>query len=557
MGTAGTTEILHRSISSRWGVALLFVLSFLYFLSGITQVVDVYDEGIPVYGAQRVLEGDVPYRDFWTIYAPGQFYVLAGLFKLFGSSLLVERLCDTAIRALVSMVAFVIVLALASPGWGIAIWLISTLWLKYFGYYASSYPPALLFILASSLALMTALDQAKPRFGLILAGALAAVAGVFRHDFGAYAFVAEVLIIVFYWFRKTKLKAGRNIQSSAKPGVLAYLLSYLLGFGLISLPVLIYFLAAVPAGKLRYDLVTFPLKIFPIVRKLPFPAPLPDVSSLMRGEMSLPTYLTELSITWAFYFPPLVLAGAFFFFIYNRPKPGKAGRGEAESAWKWKVGLFGLLALLSFNSVRIRADLAHLLPSFVSSGVVAAVLGSRLWNLRSVRRGWLLGIGLAAFCVFLIYPIYEWLKPGMDESFRQFLYSHNLKRAGPVGVNPYQADAIHYIQGVTYPWEPIFVGNNRHDLIYNNDVMFYFLSERRCASAYQELSPGSATSPAVQNEIINALRQNNVRCVVLLSRFENPGVTNELVPVRLLDDFIAQNYQPVEKFGDWSVWKAK
>ena len=43
--------------------------------------------GKAVAGACRVLAGDVPYRDFWTMYAPGQFYAVAGLFAAFGREL--------------------------------------------------------------------------------------------------------------------------------------------------------------------------------------------------------------------------------------------------------------------------------------------------------------------------------------------------------------------------------------------------------------------------------------------------------------------------------------
>ena len=40
-----------------------------------------------VVGATRILQGEVPYRDFWTMYAPGSSYLTAGLF----SSLLAFR----------------------------------------------------------------------------------------------------------------------------------------------------------------------------------------------------------------------------------------------------------------------------------------------------------------------------------------------------------------------------------------------------------------------------------------------------------------------------------
>ena len=39
----------------------------------------------------RALAGDVPYRDFWTMYAPGSFVTLAGAFSLFGRELIVSN----------------------------------------------------------------------------------------------------------------------------------------------------------------------------------------------------------------------------------------------------------------------------------------------------------------------------------------------------------------------------------------------------------------------------------------------------------------------------------
>jgi hypothetical protein len=57
--------------------------------------INVYDEGLIVFGAIRVMNGDVPYRDFYANYGPAQFYVLAGLFKVFGPSILISRIWDT------------------------------------------------------------------------------------------------------------------------------------------------------------------------------------------------------------------------------------------------------------------------------------------------------------------------------------------------------------------------------------------------------------------------------------------------------------------------------
>ena len=49
------------------------------------------DEGIILQGAQRIVQGQVLYRDFFSYFTPGSYYLLALLFKVFGSSMLVAR----------------------------------------------------------------------------------------------------------------------------------------------------------------------------------------------------------------------------------------------------------------------------------------------------------------------------------------------------------------------------------------------------------------------------------------------------------------------------------
>lgn len=49
------------------------------------------DEGIPLQGAVRILNGEIPYRDFFSFYTPGSYYVYALVFRLFGTSLAVGR----------------------------------------------------------------------------------------------------------------------------------------------------------------------------------------------------------------------------------------------------------------------------------------------------------------------------------------------------------------------------------------------------------------------------------------------------------------------------------
>src|SRR5215469_3195552 len=66
------------------------------------------DEGIILAGAERVLRGEVPYRDFFAFYTPGSFYLIAGLFRIFGDSFGVARFSIVVSGALFPVITYVL-----------------------------------------------------------------------------------------------------------------------------------------------------------------------------------------------------------------------------------------------------------------------------------------------------------------------------------------------------------------------------------------------------------------------------------------------------------------
>lgn len=59
------------------------------------------DEGESLQNALRILEGNLPYRDFFAIFPPGDNYFFAGVFFLFGKSVIGPRLAESFIFAFV------------------------------------------------------------------------------------------------------------------------------------------------------------------------------------------------------------------------------------------------------------------------------------------------------------------------------------------------------------------------------------------------------------------------------------------------------------------------
>jgi len=109
---------------------ILFVTTYLFLFLGMSLRPSVYDEGLILTGAMRVAAGQIPYRDFYANYGPVQFYLLAGIFRFLGQSILVERLTCIVIEALLVTAIYLVLsdycrrFIAVSTSVLIAIWLI-------------------------------------------------------------------------------------------------------------------------------------------------------------------------------------------------------------------------------------------------------------------------------------------------------------------------------------------------------------------------------------------------------------------------------------------------
>src|SRR5688572_4345504 len=57
-------------------------------------------------GALAILDGGWPYRDFWTLYAPGHFWLTAALFAAFGTELVVAAIAAVVLEAAACALCF-------------------------------------------------------------------------------------------------------------------------------------------------------------------------------------------------------------------------------------------------------------------------------------------------------------------------------------------------------------------------------------------------------------------------------------------------------------------
>ncbi len=534
-------------------VFLLFIVAFVYMLPGTNQAVNIYDEGIVVYSSVRVMEGHVPYRDFWSIYSPGQFYALAALFRVFGVSIQTERLWDAFLRALVPLFAYLIAARFTTRIKALVAWAAVTTWM---GFYAYSYTyqwtffgypayPAIAFSLAA-IWLMTIHFTDQRRRWLVGSGIMLGITTLFRHDFGIYCGIGIFLALVVHFVLRP-----HGAQSSGPQPRLGDQVKSFIGVGwpfvasaaIIVLPVVIILVAQVNLNELIYDLFTFPASIFPRFRALPYPPNGP------YGPKDFPQLLP-------FYLPFVVfaVAGGVAFIMARK----RTVESIAQSLCIVMLIVFGMFA---FNQARVRADVIHTPAFFIPSIILLVLLlrGIPQPTGKQVDASPVL-VSVATLLLVLVFtePVIDRVSLLLDGKRMSPVLSMNVPRATTAIVNPSLSQAVQFIRANTQPGERIFVGNTFHDKVFVNEPMFYFLAERDSATRYHELHPGVATTAPVQQEIVNDIEKYQVQYLVISSQFEGANEPNESSissSVMILDQYIRDHYLPMASFGPYHMWR--
>src|SRR3984893_18951014 len=247
---ASNFMLLRPSLSASGRFTLLLAFAFAFLLLAIQRDLNIYDEGSILVGAMRVADGEIPHRDFFTLYGPAQFYVLASLFKLFSPSVLGERLWDTLVRALVAAYVFLIVEKCGGRREAYFASAASLIWLGFFAFYGYPAFPALLFALISAFFLLHVFQGGRRALMLLASGASVGLIALFRYEIGFVAFVTESSVVGAY-----VLTQKNTIRE--KLVVLAHiLLPYSLVFAAVFLPVAVGYLIYAPLADFVFDVVS-------------------------------------------------------------------------------------------------------------------------------------------------------------------------------------------------------------------------------------------------------------------------------------------------------------
>lgn len=537
-----------------WGLPLIVGgLSLVLLFLAMPRDLNIFDEGIILSGAMRVLDGDLIHRDFYSSYGPAQYYIVAGLFRLFEDHFLAARVYDLTIRAAIAAVLFAILrprtgrsLALASSG-------VCVLWFIAAGNYLYPIYPCILLALVGSYLLVDIGRRPPVSLATFAAGACAGLAALFRYDAGFFLLVANVAALVT--LIGVERPRGRRLGHG-----LAAVVTYGAGTALVFLPPAISFLLSSPLQAFYADIVDYSVKYYAEMRGLPFPG-----FQALRAQTS----------SAAIYLPPLaafLAAAELLRRMVRRRRP--ESRLNEEDAWATAyLVLFGSLAAILFLKGVVRVSTLHMLLAIVPSLVVCAVLVRCWWS-----RGFAMRLGAVALVLFVTGPPavlakYE-LGRDMADPARSMggWIAMRTGLARPIGqveacelgpastfarLGEDHARAATYANTYSKPGEPILAALSRHDRIYMNSVSIYFAADRLPGTHWHQFDPGLQTRADIQTAIVEDLQRNHVRWVVRDGSFDSirePNGSALSSGVRILDRHLDENYRPVARFGKVAMW---
>ncbi|HEX2733492.1 MAG TPA: glycosyltransferase family 39 protein [Polyangiaceae bacterium] len=586
------SQLTHPSPTSKlalragyFALALYVALTVLSYLG--TPLGD-FDEALQLVHGRAVLQGRVPHADFWSLYAPLNYYLNSWVFRLIGESVVNARLLSltalalslwfplrwlqTSLRqqpglrlALTAVCCFVLVHLLRIPQCNAAFltWLV--VWQH----------------------LQRVLSGKDPLGGYLVSGVACGLLSLIRINAGVYALGAFGLLLLFDALRTSTPDWRKLVERSAAliGPYGAVLAAYLFGLGVPARQILdqtLFVVSRICEAGLAIDLRhNFPmiLTVLGVVALGLGCMALPNASSASASDAKSPPDQKRFNSVTA----SVLLVTALTLFAFNALPHAALAKMHAlvpvallgcVVVCQWRRDCFtrpSFLALTfllaSLQYYLIRSDQGHQLA--LGPGVLALLL-TLDWPRLGRNRLTLIGVG--AVCAFMPLPtnaenVRAWLLPINPKAALAAAHVLSAPRWRPCisdadwvaegTLSPFARKlfpgddellAVRFINQVTRESEPIFLGMSSHVRTRENNARLAWLFERPLATRYLQMEPAVITTEPVQREIVNEL-ERGIHWIVLADTLDT-GDQNAWVPrSSLLDSYIASHYKETRTFG--------
>src|SRR3990167_5254928 len=459
-----------------------------------------YDDGWFLQGAKRIIDGEIPYRNFEFLYNPGGLYLNAIGFLLFGQSILASR-----IVALINSLIAVFLIYLVGRKIKLNKYLVFTLIFSYIFWAPGHINFVWPVVFCLTLAIVTGFlflknSETKSNSKLILlVGFLSALTFLIKQNFGLAIFLADIVLLIL-------LKKYRNLKS---------FLNFFLGHAIVIFLQLLYFLKTESLVIYLKQIYYFTyIKIFKEgILNSPLPWEYPG------------NILFKIAKT-GFYALPLIISIYAFLIIFRKKKNDI-------------LLFFPLVSIFYYLfSIRPTTDFVHL-PPLIAVSLIPLVLISLYEKRRLIKLGslvLLIGFLTLGFYSTFFQSYYRWHPP---------LIKNNYFINGPrVNIWTDKSEAESIKQAIKYFGE--HAKNEEYTFVYNFSPAYYQILNKKNPTPYDYMHWGVLT-----NEVeINTVKILKQKRIVHLITDENAYKKQTEI-----GDFIKKNYKKELIINKITIWK--
>jgi 4-amino-4-deoxy-L-arabinose transferase-like glycosyltransferase len=510
----------------------LFSLGFLYLCLFRRYTSIDPDEGIILQGAQRILNGEILYRDFFSFFTPGSYYLNALVMRLFGDSFGTVRTAVAFIGAAFCPVTYFLARRVCSRGISTLVAVLMAL---------TSVPVRFLVLhnwdstLLACLAVYSAVRWAESRNAswFFCIGSFTSLTFLFEQSKGvglSFGLCVGIMAVAF----RDKARILITYRHLTALGI---------GFGWPLVIVIIYFASQRAVSAMVVDWF-WPIQHYSTVNRVPFGnlnlSP-EGHDAFFHGPSLMIKIIRVLTISSAFWIPILPL-----FSLALLPRLWLAIEGEGGFGQHWCYYVLvssSVTGLFLFAVLAVRPDRLHFVYLQPILFVILAWLLDGL-NLRgpAIRR---LGSVLTLCAVASLSPLAVALFVSATEQHYTFTTSR-----GTVAL-PAPDIVLRSIQSQVEPGERI--------LVYPYAPLYYFLTRTYASTRFEYLQPGMNTKPQ-QREMLQELSANPVRAVVYESTFADhiatawPNTPASALAADPVADYIQREYRlcsSIQSSRDW------
>ncbi len=478
------------------------------------------DEGIILQGAQRILRGQVLYRDVFSFFTPGSYYLLAFLFKLFGSSILVARTALVFFGAAYSVITYLVarrVCSRASAALVAGLVTVTTLPFRFVVLHNWDSTLWACFALYCTLRWVE-----SPHFKwAFAAGSFASLTFIFEQSkgFGLCLGIGVALLAI------TMMDRQRPPLNRAQLGGLA------VGLAWPVLLTVLYFSARHALSPMLADWV-WPLQHYSVANRVPYGYQnwTDSVRHVLFGTGSPGMRLIKfVIISPCFLVPvlPLIAVGLFIYWMVQM-----RSQRVSKARCSYYVLINGALSGLLLSVVAVRPDIIHFIylqPLFFL--VLAWIVDGSDIPGRTVKK-------LSPFlntCVVIAFTAFA-----VPLLLRAVTTPYTLETRRGLVALPAKDTVIEYVQAHVPPGETI--------LVYPYLPLYYYLTETYSPTRYEYFQPGMNTNQQ-SREVLSQLAHRPVRVVLFESSFPEkiphswPGTPLTEIANDPVADYIVRNYR--------------